>query len=88
MKINKNFILKEFADKYILIPFGEGALDFNGIVSLNDTAKFFWENSQDNVDIDKLTGLAIEKYSVDEKSARESAELFVSQLKEVGCLYE
>lgn len=88
MKINKNFILKNFADKYILIPFGDDALNFNGVVSLNDTAKFFWENSQDLIDMDRLIQLAVDKYSVDKNEAKEAVEVFVSQLKEAGCLDE
>ena len=44
MKKSDSFILKEVAGNTVLVPFGEKAVSFDGIITLNDSAKFIWEN--------------------------------------------
>lgn len=36
MKISKEFILREIAGEYILVPVGKTALTFNGLVTVNE----------------------------------------------------
>ena len=86
MKRNENFIMQELAGQFVLVPFGEHALDFNGIVTLNETAKFLWENSAEEINPEKLKAALIEKYSVDEATAETAVNAFIEQLKEAGCI--
>ncbi|MBR7133554.1 MAG: PqqD family protein [Clostridia bacterium] len=86
MKRNENFIMQELAGQFVLVPFGEHALDFNGIVTLNETAKFLWESSAEEINPEKLTAALIKKYSVDEKTAETAVNAFIEQLKEAGCI--
>ena len=46
MKRNENYVVKELLDSYILVPIGETAIDFNGVMTLNETAKFMWESAE------------------------------------------
>ena len=59
MKRNNDFILRELAGQYILIPFGKNAIDFNGVVNLNDTAKFLWEACENDIDTAELKSALI-----------------------------
>lgn len=86
MKRNENFIIKEMAGNWILVPFGKYALDFNGVINLNETAKFLWENSAEEIDAEKLKTALIKEYSVDEETAEKAVNLFIEQLKEAGCI--
>lgn len=86
MKRNENFIIKEMAGQYILVPFGEKAISFNGVVTLNETAKFLWENSENEIDSQKLKEALIKEYSIDEETAEKAVETFIIQLKEAGCI--
>ena len=40
---NPNFILREIAGEYILVPTGKELEHFNGLASLNETGKFLLE---------------------------------------------
>lgn len=89
MKCSNEFILREIAGEYILVPFGKNAIDFNGVVTLNATAKFLWEQCGDNeIDIEKLQNSLIAEYDIDKTAATEAVEIFVSQMKEAGCINE
>ena len=44
MKIVKEFILRDIAGEYVLVPTGETTQEFNGFITITDTAKFIWEN--------------------------------------------
>ena len=43
MKRNDEFILKSIAGMTVLVPFGLKSFDVNGIIKLNETAKFLWD---------------------------------------------
>lgn len=87
MKKSDEFILKEVAGNSVLIPFGDKAVSFNGIVTLNETAKFLWENAPLEFDEKSLTELIMNSYEdVDKETAEKFAEKFISSLKEVGAI--
>lgn len=87
MKKSEDFILNDIAGNTVLIPVGDKAVSFNGIITLNDTARFLWENIDDNFDADALIALICNSYEdVNKATAEESAEKFISTLKEVGAI--
>ena len=86
MKRKENFTLREIAGNFIIVPFGDEALDFNGLITLNDSARFLWEKSEGEFTVDGLKTALIEEYGIDDSTASEAVEVFLSQMKEVGCL--
>ena len=87
MKKNENFMLKDVAGSTVLIPFGEMAFSFNGIITLNETAKFLWEKIDGEFDLESLTKLICDSYDdVTEDVARKSAEKFINSLKEAKAI--
>ena len=44
MKIVKEFILREIAGECVLVPTGATTQEFNGLITLSDTARFIWEH--------------------------------------------
>ena len=40
MKISENYIMREIAGEYIVVPTGRAAMDFKGLISLNDVGLF------------------------------------------------
>lgn len=88
MKKNNDFILKEIGAQTVLVPFGDKALNFDGILTINDTAKFLWEICDEEIDIEKLVNELKAKYEIDDATAKEGVDLFINQLKEAGCIEE
>ena len=48
MKIDKNFVLREIAGEYIIIPTGRTALEFNGLITVNEVGMELWKMLQED----------------------------------------
>lgn len=86
MKKNNDFVLNDVAGNWILVPYGENAIDFNGVITLNETAKFLWENCLEDVDVDLLKSKLIEEYKIDNETAQNAVDMWIEQMKEAGCI--
>lgn len=84
MRIEKEFILREIAGDYILVPVGNTALEFNGLLTVNAIGAFLWERMKKETTIDALTAAVLEEYEVDADTARKDVEEFVASLQKVG----
>ncbi|HBG33391.1 MAG TPA: PqqD family protein [Acholeplasmataceae bacterium] len=82
MKIKKGFILKSVSDKFIVVPVGEEAVNFNGLMTLNKSGKLLFEALQQESTIESLTELVMEKYEIDQRTAKLDVESFVKKLKD------
>jgi len=82
MKIKEGFILKVVANEYIVVPVGNKALDFNGLITLNKSGKLLFENMLNNdLTIDDLVKLLLDHYEIDELTAKKDVKEFVDKLK-------
>lgn len=88
MKIDKNFVLREIAGEYIIIPTGRTALEFNGLITVNEVGMELWKMLQENVTFDDLLNGILEEYDVDENAAREDIQEFLDRLVKGGILTE
>ena len=88
MKIDKNFVLREIAGEYIIIPTGRTALEFNGLITVNEVGMELWKMLQKEVTFDDLLNGILEEYDVDENAAREDIQEFLDRLVKGGILTE
>ena len=91
MKIVKEFILRDIAGEYVLVPTGETTQEFNGFITITDTAKFIWENIEKVDSFKELVDLILEEYEVDEETVvRDTAGMVNDLLKNgfINCTKE
>lgn len=86
MRIKKEFILREIAGEYILIPTGTTTQEFNGLITINDVAAFVWKNIEKVNSVDELISMVLDEYDVDEDVARNDIEEFIQQLKKADMI--
>ena len=86
MKVNKNFILRQVADEYLLIPVGEAALKISGMISLSESGYLLYQKLQSECDMDGLVRALMDEYEVEEAVAREDVEAFLAKMCELGML--
>ena len=86
MKIKQGFVLRQVADATIVVPAGKASLDFNGMITLNDTAAFLWKLLEEETDEDALLAAMLKEYDVDADTARAGIEKFLGKLKNEGLL--
>lgn len=86
MRIKKDFILREIAGDYIIIPTGTTALEFNGLITVNEVGVALWEMLQAEVTLDDLVKGILDEYDVSEEIAREDIQEFLEELIKGGIL--
>ena len=86
MKKNNDFVLRRIADSSVLVPFGSKAINFNGVITLNDVGAFFWRNLEKGCTKEELLDSLLAEYEIDKETASSDIDEFVGKLKEAGLL--
>ena len=84
MKIAKEFILRDIAGECVLVPTGATTQEFNGLITLSDTARFIWENIEQVDSLQEMIAKILEEYEIDEETATKDAVQFIGQLVQAG----
>lgn len=84
MKIKDGLMLYEVAGSYVVVPAGDEALDFNGMVTLNETGAFLWKRLAQGCDQAQLVESLLDEYEVSPEQAQKSVEDFVAKIQENG----
>ena len=82
MKIKEGFAKREIAGSFIVVPVGKTAMEFNAMITLNESAAFYWDCFQKDITIDEAVKMVLDEYEVDEARARNDIEKFVQMLQE------
>lgn len=86
MKVQKEFVLREIAGDYVIIPTGKTVLSFNGLITVNEVGADLWKMLQEEVSFEDLLHGILDIYDVDEGTAREDIQEFLDTLIEGGIL--
>jgi hypothetical protein len=84
MKIVKDFILREIAGECVLVPTGETSQELNGMININASARFMWENVEKADSFENLVSLVLAEFEVEEERARRDVAAFVNDLVKYG----
>ncbi|MBQ3532440.1 MAG: PqqD family protein [Oscillospiraceae bacterium] len=88
MKIHPNFVLREILGESMLVPLGEAATRFNGLISLNETGGAIVRYLQQDRTMEELTALITAEYDIDPATAQGDIREYVDQLRQIGALVE
>lgn len=86
MKLKKQFVLREIVGEAVLVPIGESAARFNGLLTVNELGKFIWENIESSKDEDELLQRILDEYEVDGDVAKADLDEFLGKLKAVDII--
>lgn len=86
MKIVKEFICREIAGEYVLVPTGDTAQELNGMININESARFMWENIEQTDSFEELVSLVLKEFEVEEEIAKRDVASFVNDLLRYGFL--
>lgn len=86
MKVHKEFVLREIAGDYVIIPTGKTVLTFNGLITVNEVGADLWKMLQSDVTFEDLLQGILSEYDVDEETAREDIREFLDTLIRGGIL--
>ncbi len=86
MKIKSGYIIREISDNYVVVPTGQATVDFNGMITLNETGAFLWKQLTEEKTLDQLAEDFMKEYDVDEVTAKKDIVEFVERLKDADLI--
>lgn len=85
MKIKKGFELRDICGEKVIIASGIENIDFNKMISLNESAAYLWQQVSDKTfDADLLAQLLEAAYDVDHAAATTDAQAIIQSWLEQG----
>lgn len=88
MKLNPEFVIQQVGDSIVLVPVGEAAGKFHGIVQMNKTAAFIVNCMKEETSEEKIIVAMGEKYEGTCGEFAESVRETLEKLRECGALEE
>ncbi len=85
MKIRDTYILRNVAGENLVVTVGAN-VNFNSVMTLNETGKFLWEKLSDETTEDALVAALLSEYAVDKTTAERDVAAFIEKLKENNIL--
>ncbi len=82
MKIKEGYILRNVAGYNVVVPVGDAALDFNGMINLNETGAFLWKAMTEETDEKTLVSALLEEYDTNEETAAADVAAFVKKMRD------
>ena len=82
MKLKCDFILREIAGETMLIPVGQTALQYNGLICLNPVGAEIWKGLQQEKTEEEILADILDQFDVTEAVAQADMEEFLNQLRE------
>lgn len=81
MKIKEGFLLRNVAGNNVVVPVGQATLDFNGMMSLNDTGAFIFGKMIEGISRDELIKSVMDEYEIDEQIATTDVDNFIKKIE-------
>lgn len=81
MQIKEGYLLRQIKDDYVVMAYDEKLVNFNHIISVNETGAFLWRLLENEISYDELLSSFIKEYEVDVKIAKQDLDDFISLLQ-------
>lgn len=86
MKLKNEYVLQQVADVWVVLPIGEEVLNFNSMITLNETGAFLWKKLAEGADMQALIAALTSEYDVTAQQAQADTMKFCQKLHDAGCM--
>ena len=81
MKISSNYVIREIAGDYIIVPIGQAIFDFQGLITVNEIGAFIWKLLQENdLTLNEIETAIKDEYEVESSIVKKDVIDFLNQL--------
>lgn len=86
MRQKKGFALRNVCGEHVIVAEGLEVINFNKLLSLNETAAYLWEQAAKMGDFtaEQLADKLCEEYEVSREQAQQDVEGMIAQWQEIG----
>jgi len=86
MKLKTDFLLRQVAGSWVVVPVGMASVDFNGMLTLNEVGGEIWRLLPEVKDEEELVRRLLDLYEVEETELRKDVADFLDSLRKLGIL--
>lgn len=86
MKLRGEFVIRQVIDEVLAIPVGDMALEFNGMIMLNDVSRVIFECLSDDTSAEEIISAVTEKFDVTADQAGADITEFIDKLREINII--
>lgn len=86
MKLKKDYVLRQVAGAWVVLPLGEAAVNFSGMLKLNESGVMLWRVLEQGGGKDALVDALTGEYNVSSHQAQADVEEFLAVLMQSGCM--
>ena len=86
MTRNETFLLRNIAGSWVVVPVGAAALEFPGMVTLNESGRYLWDLLETPQTEQTLAKALAERYEVTADQAADDIQKFLAPLLGIGAV--
>lgn len=84
--LKEDFVLRQIADLWVVLPLGDQTLDFSAMLSLNESGAMLWKALEAGAGRNGLIAALTAEYEVSDAEAAADVDAFLDKLAQAGCL--
>ena len=84
MKKKERFIGRNIMNQHVLMPFGETAHRFNGMIMTTETGAFIWEHIEEVSSAEEMASLLTQEFEVSYEEALADVTALFDNFKQAG----
>lgn len=88
MKIKSGFAKRNIAGSEIVVPVGSTSMEFNGMITLNESGGFFWDCLKEDTTREEIIKKITDVYDVSAERAGEDVDKFIAMLRDNNLIEE
>jgi len=80
-RLKTKFVAREVGAEMILVPLTGNVAQMNELFTLNETARFIWQNTGENTTLADIESLMTTEFDIDAETAKEDIGKFMALLE-------
>jgi hypothetical protein len=80
-KLKTKFVAREVGNEMILVPLTGNVAQMSELFTLNETARFIWQNTNENTTLADIENLMTAEFDIDPETAKQDIEKFMKLLE-------
>jgi len=86
MKIKGTFVMRDIAGDIVIVPVGDSALSYNGMITTTKTGAELWKELEKGCNREKLIQTLLDRFDVDYETASADTDKFLADLTSLGLI--
>ena len=88
MKIKGTFVMRDIAGDTVIVPVGDSALSYNGMITVTKSGAKLWKALETGCSREALIQILLDRFDVDYDTAAEDTDSFLTNLSSLGLIEE